>query len=28
LDSYMNAELLVQIYPEAGFICLYRHAWM
>jgi hypothetical protein len=25
LDSFMHAELLLQIYPEAKFLCLYRH---
>lgn len=25
LDSYMHAELMAQVYPEAKFICLFRH---
>ena len=25
LDSYMVADLMIQLYPEAKFICLYRH---
>jgi protein-tyrosine sulfotransferase len=25
LDSHMNADLLIQAYPKAKFICLYRH---
>lgn len=25
LDSFVHAELLLQIYPEAKFLCLYRH---
>jgi hypothetical protein len=25
LDNYMNAELLSLVYPEAKFICLFRH---
>jgi protein-tyrosine sulfotransferase len=25
LDSFQHAELILQIYPEARFICLYRH---
>jgi len=25
LDSYMHAELMAQVYPDAKFICLFRH---
>ncbi len=25
LDSHMSADLIIQLYPEAKFICLYRH---
>lgn len=25
LDTFQHAELMVQVYPEARFICLYRH---
>lgn len=25
LDSYMHAELIAQVYPDAKFICLFRH---
>lgn len=25
LDSFQHAELLLEVYPEAKFICLYRH---
>jgi hypothetical protein len=25
LDSYLHAELMAQVYPEARFICLFRH---
>lgn len=25
LDSFMHAELMAQVYPEAKFICLFRH---
>jgi protein-tyrosine sulfotransferase len=25
LDNHLNAELLAELYPEAKFICLYRH---
>jgi len=26
LDSYQHAELISQVFPEAKFLCLYRHA--
>jgi protein-tyrosine sulfotransferase len=25
LDNHLNAELLIELYPEAKFVCLYRH---
>lgn len=25
LDNHLNAELLIELYPDAKFICLYRH---
>jgi hypothetical protein len=25
LDNLLNADLLAELYPQAGFICLYRH---